>query len=71
VNTVEKELTGTSLNKTSAKRSFGNELVDGGHAHHPIPSQHRVTIQILDHWNPFPDLKLVFVGSSRAEQLGL
>ena len=24
-----------------------------------IPSQHRVTMQILDHWQPFRDLKLV------------
>ena len=25
-----------------------------------IPSQHRVTIQILKHWYPFQDLKLTF-----------
>ncbi len=36
-----------------------------------IPSQHRVTMQILDHWQPFRDLKLVFAGSRRAEQLGM
>ena len=36
-----------------------------------IPSQHRVTMQILDHCQPFRDLKLVFAGSRRAEQLGL
>ncbi len=36
-----------------------------------IPSQHRVTQQILNHWHPFRDLKLMFVGSCRAEQLSL
>ena len=34
-----------------------------------IPSQHRVTQQILSHWKPFRDLKLMFAGSRRAEQL--
>ena len=28
-------------------------------------------MQILDHWQPFRDLKLIFAGSRRAEQLGL
>jgi hypothetical protein len=36
-----------------------------------IPSQHRVTQQILSHWQTFQDLKLMFVGSRRAEQLNL
>jgi hypothetical protein len=36
-----------------------------------IPSQHRVTQQILSHWHPFQDLKLMFAGSRRAEQLSL
>jgi hypothetical protein len=36
-----------------------------------IPSQHRVTQQILSHWQPFQDLKLMFAGSRRAEQLSL
>ncbi len=36
-----------------------------------IPSQHRVTQQILSHWQPFRDLKLMFAGSHRAEQLSL
>jgi hypothetical protein len=36
-----------------------------------IPSQHRVTQQILSHWKPFLDLKLMFAGSLRAEQLSL
>ena len=36
-----------------------------------IPSQHRVTQQILSHWQPFRDLKLMFAGSHRAEQLTL
>ncbi len=36
-----------------------------------IPSQHRVTQQILSHWQPFLDLKLMFAGSRRAEQLSL
>jgi hypothetical protein len=36
-----------------------------------IPSQHRVTQQILSHWKPFQDLKLMFAGSHRAEQLSL
>ena len=34
-----------------------------------IPSQLRVTQQILLHWQPFRDLKLKFVGSRRQEQL--
>ncbi len=36
-----------------------------------IPSQHRVTQKILSHWQPFCDLKLMFAGSRRAEQLSL
>ena len=36
-----------------------------------IPSQLKVTKQILLHWQPFRDLKLMFAGSHRAEQLSL
>jgi hypothetical protein len=36
-----------------------------------IPSQHRVTIQILEHWQPFQGLTLTFAVSRRAEQLRL
>jgi hypothetical protein len=36
-----------------------------------IPLQHRVTQQILSNWQPFQDLKLMFVCSRRAEQLSL
>ena len=36
-----------------------------------IPVQHRVTMQILKHCEPFRDLKLTFVVSRRAEQLRL
>jgi hypothetical protein len=36
-----------------------------------IPSQHRVAQQILSHWQPFLDLKLMLAGSHRAEQLSL
>ena len=36
-----------------------------------ISSQRRVTQQILSHWQPFRDLKLVFEGSRRPEQLSL
>jgi hypothetical protein len=36
-----------------------------------IPSQQRITQQILSHWQPFRDLKLMFSGSRRAEQLSL
>ena len=36
-----------------------------------IPSQFKVTQQILLHWQPFRDLSLEFVGSRRAEQLSL
>jgi hypothetical protein len=34
-----------------------------------IPSQLKVTKQILLHWQPFRDLKLKYVGSRQAEQL--
>ncbi len=34
-----------------------------------IPSQFKVTKQILLHWQPFRDLKLKYVGSRQAEQL--
>ena len=34
-----------------------------------IPSQFKVTQQILIHWQSFRDLKFKFVGSRRAEQL--
>jgi hypothetical protein len=36
-----------------------------------VPAQQRVTQQILSHWQPFQDLKLMFAGSRRAEQLSL
>ncbi len=36
-----------------------------------IPTQSRVTQQILSHWQPFRDLKLMFTSSRRAEQLSL
>ena len=36
-----------------------------------IPSQLKVTKQILFHWQPFRDLKLKYVGSRQAEQLSL
>jgi hypothetical protein len=36
-----------------------------------IPSQYRVTQQILSHWQHFQDLKLMLSGSLRAEQLSL
>ncbi len=34
-----------------------------------LPSQFKVTKQILLHWQPFRDLKLKYVGSRQAEQL--
>ncbi len=34
-----------------------------------IPSQLKITKQILRHWQPFQDLTLQFVGSHRQEQL--
>jgi hypothetical protein len=36
-----------------------------------IPSQFKVTHQILTHWYPFRDLNLKFVGSCRTEKLSL
>jgi hypothetical protein len=36
-----------------------------------VPTQFKVTQQILLHWHPFRDLKLKFIGSLRAEQLNL
>jgi hypothetical protein len=36
-----------------------------------IPSQFKVTKQILLHWQPFRDLKLKYVGSRQVEQLNL
>ena len=36
-----------------------------------IPSQLKVTHQILSHWESFRDLKFRFAGSRRAEQLSL
>jgi hypothetical protein len=36
-----------------------------------LPTQHRVTQQILSHWQPFKHLKLMFAGLRRAEQLSL
>ncbi len=36
-----------------------------------IPSQHRISLQILNHWQHFRNLKLMFAGSRRAEQLSL
>ncbi len=36
-----------------------------------IPSQHKVTQQILRHWQPFLDFKLMLTGSRRPDQLRL
>ncbi len=36
-----------------------------------IPTQNKVTDQILSHWQPFIDLQLSYVGSRRTEQLSL
>jgi hypothetical protein len=36
-----------------------------------INPQNRVTLQILDHWQPFKDLKQAFAVSRRAEELRL
>ncbi len=36
-----------------------------------VPTQHRVTQQILSHRQPFQDLKLMYTDSHRAEQLSL
>jgi hypothetical protein len=36
-----------------------------------IPAQNRVTLQILNHWQPFSALKQAFEDSRRAEQLRL
>jgi hypothetical protein len=36
-----------------------------------MPSQYRVSLQMLSHWQPFRDLKLMFPGPRRAEQLTL
>ncbi len=36
-----------------------------------IPSQDRVTQQLLSHWQPFQDLKLMFVVSIRTDQVSL
>ena len=36
-----------------------------------IPSQDKVTQQILSHWKPFLDLKLMFPDSRLVEQLSL
>ncbi len=36
-----------------------------------VPSQDRVTQQILSHWQSFQDVKLMFSGSYRVEQLSL
>ncbi len=36
-----------------------------------VPSLHRVTQQLLSHWQSFQDLKLTFAGSRHTEQLSL
>ncbi len=36
-----------------------------------IPSQFKVTKQILLHWQPFRDLKVKYVGSRQSEQFSL
>jgi hypothetical protein len=52
--------------------SFGRDESSASNADAPaVPSQHRVTQQILSHWQPFQDLKLMFAGSLRTEQLSL
>jgi hypothetical protein len=58
-------LTGRTLRKLWDDSSASNAAVTA------IPAQHRVTQQILSHWQPFWDLKLMFPGSRHAEQLRL
>jgi hypothetical protein len=48
-----------------------NRLHEDASTMPPIPSQHRVTQQIIQHWQPFQDLKQTFAVSRRAEQLRL
>ncbi len=38
---------------------------------HVIPSQYKVTQQILSHWKSFLDLKLMLTGSCHTEHLSL
>jgi hypothetical protein len=54
------------LHEASFARDESSTSNDGVAA---IPSQLKVTQQILLHWQPFRDLKLQFVGSRRQEQL--
>ncbi len=44
---------------------------DASNAGPTIPTQHHLTHQILNHWQPFRDLKRTFAVSRRAEQLRL
>jgi hypothetical protein len=48
-----------------------NRLHEDASTMPPMPSQHRVTQQIIQHWQPFQDLKQTFAVSRRAEQLRL
>jgi hypothetical protein len=51
--------------------SFVRDESSASNANVAAPSQHKVTQQILSHWQPFLDLKLIFASSRRAEQLSL
>ena len=52
--------------------SFVRDEISVSNADVPvIPSQLKVTHQLLNHWQPFRDLKSRFVVSRRAEQLSL
>ena len=57
------------LNHLSTQAILRGE--DASEAGPTIPTQHRLTHQILQHWQPFRDLKQTFAVSRRAEQLRL
>jgi hypothetical protein len=73
---VSQQLETTSLSLHQFNRlieaSFGPDESSASNADVTvIPSQLRVTQQILSHWQPFQHLKLMSAGSRRAEQLSL
>jgi hypothetical protein len=58
----------TSQNKKQKKKDGnGKKALAAGVT--AIPSQLKITKQILRHWQPFQDLKLQSVGSRSQEQL--
>jgi hypothetical protein len=64
-------ITNCDCKDTAPPQSLTDERARVGLSSQDGDAQHRVTMQILKHWQPFRDLKLMFAVWRRAERLRL